>query len=447
MGERPAHTAWPPGPPPIPLPPFGFRPPAPAPFASSTPFPLQPPPFYAYGSGSTFQPVPLSKPLQMNPYPPRGVGNPNNVTQNPHSTTVRDTKNALSTAVRDTQNSLSTVACDTQNLVNAALAKLVRPGLGGVKRKSLATQLLSSSSGVYHVSWTELYDGVMPQEVMDQCKPLHCELCTSTMTSPLNAKLHYEGKTHDKHIRNFINKWAEKNGKPPTCIQRRSPFTKKAKVEDSSDLYCSPCSLSFTSELHMDQHLAGRNHNRVTSGLGPLKPGYFDSETKRWLRNPINEVDNNIKNEGCVQNAQKEHMIPLPPSSISKPSNPDPNAYKFFCELCKVGAPSQAQLDMHLNGKSHKAKMKRSMGGVANDDMETIRKRTELKDNILSAANNSSGGGGGYKKRDYSIYRTPSGQYYCGPCNVALNSESQFGQHQDSKKHKQKELVYKSRKS
>jgi len=439
MGERPAHNAWPPGPPPIPLPPHGFRPPAP--FTPIPPVPLQPPPFYAYGSGSVYQPVPSSKPLPaappVKPSLPRVSGSSN-----------PEAGHALSCTLRETQNSVSSVSSDTQNALNtaaAAMAKLIRPGLGGVKRKSLANQLLSTSSGAYHVSWTELYDGVMPDEVLEQCKPLFCEMCKSTMTSPLQSKMHYEGKTHDKHVRNFIIKWAERNGKPPTCVQRKVPLAKKAKVEDSTDLYCAPCSMSFTSQLHMDQHTAGRNHNRVVSGAGPLKQGYFDKETKKWQRSPINEPD--IVKEGHVQNTQKEQMIPLPLCSISKPANPDPNANKFFCELCKVGAPSQAQLDMHLNGKNHKAKMKRSMGGVANDDLETIRKRIELKDNILSAANNSSGGGSGFKKRDFSIYRTPSGQYYCGPCNVALNSESQFGQHQASKKHKQKDLVYKAKKS
>ena len=32
----------------------------------------------------------------------------------------------------------------------------------------------------------------------------------------------------------------------------------------------------------------------------------------------------------------------------------DLNSNKFFCDLCKVGAPSQSQIDMHLNGKNHK---------------------------------------------------------------------------------------------
>ena len=44
----------------------------------------------------------------------------------------------------------------------------------------------------------------------------------------------------------------------------------------------------------------------------------------------------------------------LPPKTPPTKPDPDPNANKFFCELCKVGAPSQSQLDMHLNGKNHK---------------------------------------------------------------------------------------------
>ncbi len=39
-------------------------------------------------------------------------------------------------------------------------------------------------------------------------------------------------------------------------------------------------------------------------------------------------------------------------------------------------------------------------------------------------------------KRDFSMYRTPSGKYYCSCCNITLNSEVQFAQHMDSKKHK-----------
>ena len=56
------------------------------------------------------------------------------------------------------------------------------------------------------------------------------------------------------------------------------------------------------------------------------------------------------------------------------------------------------------------AKMKKSMGGVSNDDLDTISKRIKLKGNILAAVSkpkpifNS-----GKKRTDYSVFRTPSG--------------------------------------
>lgn len=39
------------------------------------------------------------------------------------------------------------------------------------------------------------------------------------------------------------------------------------------------------------------------------------------------------------------------------------------------------------------------------------------------------------KKRDISIYRTPSGFFYCKPCDVTIPNEVLFNQHLDSKKH------------
>ncbi|KAK6640456.1 hypothetical protein RUM44_012150 [Polyplax serrata] len=37
---------------------------------------------------------------------------------------------------------------------------------------------------------------------------------------------------------------------------------------------------------------------------------------------------------------------------------------------------------------------------------------------------------------DLSIYRTPSGKYYCRSCNLTVNSQAQFIQHTESRKHK-----------
>lgn len=39
-------------------------------------------------------------------------------------------------------------------------------------------------------------------------------------------------------------------------------------------------------------------------------------------------------------------------------------------------------------------------------------------------------------KRDFSMYRTPSGKYYCASCNMTLNNETHFASHLEGKKHK-----------
>ena len=74
--------------------------------------------------------------------------------------------------------------------------------------------------------------------------------------------------------------------------------------------------------------------------------------------------------------------------------------------------------------------MKKSMGGVENDDLASISRRVKLKEDILAAASKSKAQGNPSKRTDYSAFRTPSGQFYCAACNLSLNSDSQFSQHQ-----------------
>ena len=70
------------------------------------------------------------------------------------------------------------------------------------------------------------------------------------------------------------------------------------------------------------------------------------------------------------------------------------------------------------------------MGGLQNDDLSSISRRVKLKEDILTAVSKTKPQGNLSKRTDYSAFRTPSGQYYCPACNLSLNSDSQFGQHQ-----------------
>lgn len=40
--------------------------------------------------------------------------------------------------------------------------------------------------------------------------------------------------------------------------------------------------------------------------------------------------------------------------------------------------------------------------------------------------------------KDLSVFRTPSGFFYCKLCNMTVNSEIQFKQHLNSKNHAKK---------
>merc|ERR1719392_364440 len=159
----------------------------------------------------------------------------------------------------------------------------------------------------------------------------------------------------------FFATWS---GNTDRSVPQKLPgLDKKAKHSqlDGVSLYCTTCDLYFTSSTQLEQHQAGRNHVRLAAGLAGLKPGYFNQETKKWQRNPV-EV---------LSEESHQTLASVPAASL------DLNSNKFFCDLCKVGAPSQSQIDMHLNGKNHRSKMKRSMGGVLNNDLDTIQKRVQ----------------------------------------------------------------------
>ena len=135
----------------------------------------------------------------------------------------------------------------------------------------------------------------------------------------------------------------------------------------------------------------GRNHKRKASGMDPLKPGYFNRKTGKWQRKPPGEEEDqeasNFVTLGGGSNPVIAALAPPPtglgsaypppppppgteylqsaPSGSSpqkeqkdapQPSQPSNNG-RLFCEVCKVGATSQQQLDMHLNGKAHRARV------------------------------------------------------------------------------------------
>ena len=141
--------------------------------------------------------------------------------------------------------------------------------------------LLVESSIFVLNGWINSYDKELPSELIFKCKPLFCELCSVKLNSAQQAKLHYEGKVHEKHSKHFLLTWARANNcvapkvknpfisneeetpdnLPPNNNNNDNATTRKANLT-SDDLYCQVCDLSFTSPIHANQHFGGRNHAR-----------------------------------------------------------------------------------------------------------------------------------------------------------------------------------------
>jgi len=432
-------------------PPPPLIPPPPPQHHIATPLFNQPPPWPQLASPRP-PPMALQHPPLTLPLLPAAA---------PHPTPAPSSVTALPAPIRPVQSTdVLQAALDTVAQAQGHIANLrhqlapLQPtsSLRGVKRKSLATALTSSKSGSHHLDWTSAWDAEMPHDLLAKCRPLHCQLCDVQATSPVQAKMHYQGKTHDKHVRSYftsLNKLNNLNSAVPIPQKLSANGQKGCKEDESSlvrppGLHCSVCDLAFTSFSQVEQHLASKNHTRLASGQPGVKGGCYNKATGRWERSPPTD--------------QEEQPAPAP-----TPSQPSTSLgsivaseHNFYCQLCKVGAPSQTQMDMHLNGKNHKAKMKRSMGGVDNGDLAEIEKRVNLKESILAVVAKKASPVPVAKTKlksnpifpsaappqqndQFSQFRTPSGQFYCAPCNLSLNSTSQFQQHQVSKKHKMKE--------
>lgn len=97
-----------------------------------------------------------------------------------------------------------------------------------------------------------------------------------------------------------------------------------------------------------------------------------------------------------------------------------------YCDICEISVNSESHMRVHLAGAKH-AKQLRKLGAPPYQDITIAHSLNEPLH--TKAALNQPG------TFDYSVFRTPSGQYYCNVCNLTVSSESMLAQHMTSKKH------------
>ncbi|XP_043516849.1 zinc finger protein 346-like [Frieseomelitta varia] len=253
------------------------------------------------------------------------------------------------------------------------------------------------------------------RELAALMKPLKCDLCNAVMNSTLQAKLHYDGKPHQKKVSMFLNQSVKK--------QKTEDGQVSSTTTDWQN-YCDICKTWFTSQTDATQHYAGKKHIRAANGGRRARPSKKSQNQNQYGQiDPSGRFGIGTAFQAEVQSTPAQPAVPDGTNTVPAPATgpiytPPPYPTPLRCDLCGVSANRQDQLETHKRGARHLRMLR--MNGLPVPEPAT---ESEVTPTIPVPI-------------DYSIYRTPSGQYYCAPCNVSLNSESTFAQHMESKKHK-----------
>ncbi|XP_046748228.1 zinc finger protein 346-like [Diprion similis] len=264
------------------------------------------------------------------------------------------------------------------------------------------------------------------RELSALMKPLKCDLCNAVMNSTLQAKLHYDGKPHQKKVSMFLNQSVKK-------LKTEDSGQVSSTTEADWNTYCEICKTWFTSQTDATQHYAGKKHLRAANG----GPRVRTSKKQNQNQTPIDPSGRFGIGIGFQAEAPAPVIIPAEAAIVVPVVSPVPiptiaaavpvstplytaPSYQTLlrCDLCGVSANRKDQLETHRRGARHLRMLR--MNGLPVPDAVPEAEAVPVASGPI----------------DYSIYRTPSGQYYCAPCNVSLNSESSFAQHVESKKHK-----------
>uniref|UniRef100_A0A0N8ERW6 Putative zinc finger protein n=1 Tax=Aedes aegypti TaxID=7159 RepID=A0A0N8ERW6_AEDAE len=339
---------------------------------------------------------------------------------------------------------------------------------------------------------------LFPPELKALFKDLDCGLCKSKMNSHISANVHYQSKVHEKKVIQWLTDWCERTGTP---MPYRAP-RKTVPVEPvgPNSLRCEACDLPLTSIQHANQHYTGKRHRLVVSGKKtPAGRGYFNKDGTWTRRYAVAEGDpdrfgigQSFANKAhfSVNEAKRMRLEPppAPPQGLLEGTNVDmttnfvtsvtsvtPSAPTVqqpaipvyanpvviapavqptqsldaevrkkesadcvdesgvFCKVCQIAVTSAAIMETHLKGVKHLKKLK-SVGRMPPPKGSSSGAKGGCStESILSILSNPQP-----QQNDWSLYRMPTGKYYCKTCNCIMADEKLFSQHWYGKKHKLK---------
>ncbi|NP_001089789.1 zinc finger matrin-type 3 L homeolog [Xenopus laevis] len=233
----------------------------------------------------------------------------------------------------------------------------------------------ASHSASLEVTQDEELAKVLEQDpsLEDLCKPLSCKLCNVTLNSAQQAQAHYQGKNHNKKLRNYCaSSSCPASSRMSQTVEMISPQAVSSLNTSSTKAcgrvilatendYCKLCDASFSSPVVAQAHYQGKNHaKRLRLAETPANCFMDSTECKRKTRKEGNEhkvmamrrnacaVQNNT---GPYFNPRSRQRIPRDLAMCVTPSG------QFYCSMCNAGASEELEFRQHLETKQHKSKV------------------------------------------------------------------------------------------
>ncbi|XP_026678425.1 zinc finger matrin-type protein 4-like isoform X1 [Diaphorina citri] len=259
----------------------------------------------------------------------------------------------------------------------------------------------------------------LPKELSKLFQPLYCALCKSQLSSSVTAASHYSGKPHQKKVNQYLSQHHPEllNSASKQTDEKKSdqvPTSTSLTLTRDEATNCRICNVVFAGPIAAQSHYLGKKHrSKVLKGYTPIEPVPG-----------MGIVEDNSGRFGIGESFRKCSDIETPKLTIVKKT-----VQKWYCDICDTQATDDNQYKAHLAGKKHIKNVKNSkLVTIISDAIE------KPKDSILNSVMKSEHS----SDQDYSINRTPSGDFYCKICDLAINSAIQFSDHLKSKKHNKK---------
>uniref|UniRef100_A0A673BG06 Zinc finger protein 385C n=1 Tax=Sphaeramia orbicularis TaxID=375764 RepID=A0A673BG06_9TELE len=305
-----------------------------------------------------------------------------------------------------------------------------------------------------------------------------CEVCNIQLNSAAQAQIHYNGKSHQKRLKQISNgKMQSNTGRPGMDPVQKAvinhTFGVPQPLKKKQIISCNICHLRFNSTNQAEAHYKGHKHARKLKAMEAQKNRQrragerFDPLTTTTTTTS-NFPTSTPPSTSSLSEVSSVELVTLSPPQISPSSqhsetasdtsapeapeavetmgptaesgctadssstNGEPRSDEdkdvkkskshLHCPVCKVTVNSVSQLEAHNSGKSTKHKMMLEGHSVLPRRRgKVVAARAGCKSKRLG----SKGSVG-----------VPSKNFQCEVCEIFVNSETQLSQHMNSRRHK-----------